>query len=168
VFDENFGGISMGTVKLTQYNEKYKEQLSVFHLPEQQLEFTSMPLEKIENPHISNNTVHVLILENEEPAGYFALEDGEKLHKYSDNQHARLLTSFSIDSGQQGKGLAKKGLSLLPAFVRDHLPGVNEVVLGVNKRNEAAISLYLKTGFVDEGEPYVGPKGPQYVLHLRV
>jgi GNAT superfamily N-acetyltransferase len=168
VFDKNFGGISMGTVKLTLYNEKYKEQLSGFHLPEQQLEFTSMPLEKIENPDISNNTVHVLILEDEEPAGYFALEDGEKLHKYSDNQNARLLTSFSIDSGQQGKGFAKKGLSLLPAFVRNRLPGVNEVVLGVNKRNEAAISLYLKTGFVDEGEVYMGPKGPQHVLHLKV
>jgi ribosomal protein S18 acetylase RimI-like enzyme len=167
-FDEKLGGNRMGTVRLAQYSGKYKKKLSGFHLPEQQLEFTSLPMEKIENPHISNNTVHVLILENEEPVGYFALEDGEKLHKYSDNQHARLLTSFSIDSGQQGKGLAKRGLSLLPAFVRDHLPGVNEVVLGVNKRNEAAISLYLKTGFVDEGELYVGPKGPQHVLHLRV
>ncbi|MEL3973331.1 GNAT family N-acetyltransferase [Rossellomorea oryzaecorticis] len=158
----------MGTVRLAQYSGKYKEQLSRFHLPEQQLEFTSMPLEKIKNPHISNNTAHVLILENEDPVGYFALEDGEKLHKYSENDQARLLTSFSIDSGQQGKGLAKKGLRLLPAFVRDHLPGVDEVVLGVNKRNEAAIGLYLKTGFVDEGEIYVGPKGPQHVLHLRI
>ncbi|WP_175987182.1 GNAT family N-acetyltransferase [Bacillus sp. Marseille-Q1617] len=158
----------MGTVRLTQYSEKYRSQLSGFHLPEEQLEFTSLPLEKIHNPHISDNTAHVLIVEDEEPVGYFALEDGEKLHKYSENQQARLLTSFSIDSAQQGKGLAKKGLSLLPVFVQDQLPGIDEVVLGVNKRNTAAISLYLKTGFVDEGEIYVGPKGPQHVLHLRV
>jgi ribosomal protein S18 acetylase RimI-like enzyme len=160
--------MNMGTVKLKQYSEKYKKQLSDFHLPEEQLEFTSLPLEKIHNLLISDNTAHVLIVEDEEPVGYFALEDGEKLHKYSENEQARLLTSFSIDSGQQGKGLAKKGLRLLPAFVRDHLPGVDEVVLGVNKRNTAAISLYLKTGFVDEGEVYVGPKGPQHVFHLRV
>ncbi|XXM73275.1 GNAT family N-acetyltransferase [Lysinibacillus sphaericus] len=158
----------MGTIKLTQYKEKHKKQLADFHLPEEQLEFTSMPLEKIHNPHISPHTAHVLILEDGEPVGYFALEDGEKLHKYSENECARLLTSFSIDSGRQGKGLAKKGLRLLPAFVRDHLPEVDEVVLGVNKRNTAAINLYLKTGFVDEGEEYVGPKGPQHVLHLKV
>ncbi|QTC41378.1 GNAT family N-acetyltransferase [Bacillus sp. V3] len=160
--------MDMGTVRLIEYSGKYKEQLSAFHLPEEQLEFTSMPLEKIHNPHISDNTAHVLIVEDEKPVGYFALEDGEKLHKYSENEQARLLTSFSIDSGHQGKGLAKKGLRLLPAFVRDHLPGVDEVVLGVNKRNTAAISLYLKTGFQDEGEEYVGPKGPQHVLHLKV
>ncbi|MGR3762920.1 GNAT family N-acetyltransferase [Rossellomorea sp. NS-SX7] len=156
------------TVKLAQYSERYMKQLAAFQLPDQQLEFTSMPMEKIHHPAISRNTVHVMILEGDEPVGYFALEDGTKLHKYSDNPHARLLTSFSIDSRQQGRGLAKKGLTLLPGFIRDNLPDINEVVLGVNKRNEAAISLYLKTGFVDEDEIYEGPKGPQHVLHLRV
>ncbi|MCA1054414.1 GNAT family N-acetyltransferase [Rossellomorea aquimaris] len=155
-------------IRLEVYNDRFKNQLEQFNLPDEQLQFTSMPLDKIHRPDISKNTLHVLILQDVEPVGYFALEDGEKLHRYSTNPNARLLTSFSIDRKYQGKGLAKKGLSGLQGFVRDHLPGVDEVVLGVNKRNHAAYTLYLKCGFEDRDEEYVGPKGPQHVLHLSV
>ncbi|MGG4168938.1 GNAT family N-acetyltransferase [Rossellomorea vietnamensis] len=109
-----------------------------------------------------------MILSDDAPVGYFALENGDKLRKYSINPKARLLTSFSIDERYQGQGMAKKGLNQLPNFIREHLPDTNEVVLGVNTRNGAAISLYLKTGFTDEDEIYVGPKGPQHVLHLKI
>ncbi len=156
------------TIKLVEYNEHYQKQLSDFHLPEQQLEFTSLPLEKIHNPSISSDTVHVMIIHEGVPVGYFALEQGKKLLKYTDQPHTRLLTSFSIDSRHQGKGLAKKGLTLLPDFIKDTLPDIKMVVLGVNKRNQAAINLYLKTGFIDENELYEGPKGPQHVLRLKI
>lgn len=107
-------------------------------------------------------------MNNDTPVGFFALEEGEKVYKYSNNPMARVLTSFSIDSGSQGKGLAKRGLKLLPSFVKEVLPNINEVVLGVNKRNIAAINLYLKTGFVDKNQVYDGPKGPQHILHLNI
>lgn len=158
----------MPHVSLVEYNETYKRKLSDFHLPGDQLQFTSMPLDKIRNPSISKDTSHIVILHDDEPVGYFALEKGEKLCKYSSNPKARLLTSFSIDATRQGQGFAKKGLHLLPSFIRENLPDTNEVVLGVNKRNKAAISLYLKTGFTDEHEVYEGPKGPQHILHLKV
>lgn len=156
------------SVELVEYSNIYHEQLSNFHLPKEQLQFTSMPLNKINDPNVSNTSIHVLILENGVPVGYFALEDGEKLLNYSNNSKARLLTSFSIDSRNQGKGLAKAGLQLLPEFVRNSLFGTDEIVLGVNQRNTAAYNLYLKTGFVDENKFYEGLKGPQHILHLRV
>ncbi|WP_404354751.1 GNAT family N-acetyltransferase [Cytobacillus firmus] len=160
---------TLNSVELLEYTDKYDEQLSNYHLPEEQLQFTSLPLDKIKNPNVSNTAKHVvLILEKSMTVGYFSLEDGEKLLKYSTNPNARLLTSFSIDSRNQGKGLAKTGLQLLPEFVRKNLPGIDEIVLGVNKRNTPAYNLYLKTGFVDENEFYEGPKGPQHILHLRV
>ncbi|MBY6054796.1 GNAT family N-acetyltransferase [Cytobacillus firmus] len=159
---------TLNSVELLENTDKYDEQLSNYHLPEEQLQFTSLPLDKIKNPNVSNTAKHVLILENSMTVGYFSLEDGEKLLKYSTNPNARLLTSFSIDSRNQGKGLAKTGLQLLPEFVRKNLPGIDEIVLGVNKRNTPAYNLYLKTGFVDENEFYEGPKGPQHILHLRV
>lgn len=156
------------SVELVEYTDTYGEQLSNYHLPEEQLQFTSMPLKKINDTYVSNTATYVLILENGVPVGFFALEDGEKLLKYSTNANARLLTSFSIDSRNQGKGLAKVSLQLLPEFVRNHLPGTDEIVLGVNQRNIPAYHLYLKTGFVDENEFYEGQKGPQHILHLRV
>ncbi|MFI8684585.1 GNAT family N-acetyltransferase [Rossellomorea sp. NPDC077527] len=158
----------MSHITLAEYHPSFERKLSDFHLPEDQLQFTSMPLDKIHNPSISKDTSHIVILHNEEPVGYFALEKGEKLHKYSSNPKARLLTSFSIDARHQGQGIAKSGLNQLPSFIKEHLPDTDEVVLGVNKRNQAAISLYLKTGFTDEDEIYEGPKGPQHILHLMI
>ncbi|MFD1205605.1 GNAT family N-acetyltransferase [Sporosarcina contaminans] len=156
------------SVVLVEYNDTYDEHLVNYHLPEEQLQFTSAPLVKINNPIVSNTAKHILILENDVPVGYFALEDGEKLLKYSNNPNARLLTSFSIDFRNQGKGLAKIALQLLREFVRKHLPNTDEIVLGVNKKNTPAYNLYLKTGFVDRNEYYEGPKGPQHILHLKV
>ena len=158
----------MPHISLAPYHPSFERQLTDFHLPEDQLQFTSMPLDKIHNPSISKDTSHVVILHNDAPVGYFALENGEKLRKYSSNPEARLLTSFSIDARHQGQGIAKSGLNQLPSFIKENLPDINEVVLGVNKRNKAAISLYLKTGFTDEDEIYEGPKGPQHILHLTI
>ncbi|GIN91130.1 N-acetyltransferase [Siminovitchia terrae] len=156
------------SVALVEYTEEHDEQLTNYHLSEEQLQFTSMPLDKINDPTVSNSAKHVLILASTVPVGYFALEDGERLLRYSNNSSARLLTAFSIDSRNQGKGLAKIGLQLLPEFVRNNLPGTNEIVLGVNKRNAPAYNLYLKTGFKDENEFYEGTRGPQHILHLRI
>jgi len=156
------------TVSLVEYKDTYENALSDYYLPEEQLTFTRLPLQKIHNPNVSKTSTHVLIMDDNKPVGYFALEDGEKAQRYSDNPNARVLTSFSIDSNFQGRGLAKEGLKLLPSFVQECLPNTNEIVLGVNKRNKAAISLYLKTGFVDENRIYEGAKGPQHVLHLYI
>jgi ribosomal protein S18 acetylase RimI-like enzyme len=155
-------------ITLALYNENYEHQLKDFHLPEDQLQFTSMPLDKIHHPATSTGIAHIVILRDDEPVGYFALEKGEKLLQYSSNQKARLLTSFSIDARHQGQGFAKNGLTQLPSFIRENLPDTNEVILGVNKRNQAAISLYLKTGFTDEDEIFEGRNGPQHILHLKI
>lgn len=106
------------SIELVEYKNTYEKLLSAYHLSTEQLEFTSIPLDKIQNPQVSNSVKHILIMENHLPVGYFALEDGEKLLKYSNNSNARLLTAFSIDSRNQGKGLAKMGLKLLPKFVK--------------------------------------------------
>ncbi|MCF6137712.1 GNAT family N-acetyltransferase [Pseudalkalibacillus berkeleyi] len=156
------------TVQLIKYNHNYDRDLSNFHLPNEQLMFTALPLQKINDPNLSDQTIHILILKDDKAVGYFALEQGSKLHKYSSNENARLLTAFSINKESQGNGLAKSGLKMLPSFISKNFPNINEVVLGVNQKNSAAISLYLKTGFVDNNEIFNGPKGPQHILHLSI
>ncbi|UOQ94170.1 GNAT family N-acetyltransferase [Halobacillus shinanisalinarum] len=139
-------------LKLTEYTTDHEQSISSFYLPEEQLQFTRYPIEKITDPALPESTHHILIVNGDTPVGYFALEDGDKLGKYTNNSKARLLTSFSIDSKDQGKGYAKQGLSLLPTFIFNNLPYINEVVLGVNKKNKSAIGLYKKTGFIDNNE----------------
>ena len=155
-------------VQLVKYTEHYDPFISNFHLPPDKLQFTCYPLEKIKDPTASQEIIHILILNKDIPVGYFALENGEKVLKYTNNLNARLLTAFSINNDFQGKGFAKQGLLLLPRFVNKNFQSVNEVVLGVNKRNTAAINLYKKTGFVDHNEIFLGPSGEQHIMHLDI
>jgi len=155
-------------VQLVKYTDQYELFLSNFHLPPEKLQFTCYPLEKIKNPAASQEIIHILILNKDVPVGYFALENGEKVLKYTNNFNAILLTAFSINHEFQGKGFAKQGLLLLPRFVNNNFQNVNEVVLGVNKRNTAAINLYKKTGFLDYNKIYLGPSGEQHIMHLDI
>lgn len=103
----------LSTVHLREYSEKYRSQLSNFYLPESQLEFTSLPLEKITSPEVNSSTIHVLIMSMNKPSGYFSLENGEKVKKYSSNPNARVLTSFSIDSRKRNSHTRVKASSCL-------------------------------------------------------
>ncbi|BCB04197.1 hypothetical protein [Bacillus sp. KH172YL63] len=54
---------------LVQYSDNFQQALSNFELPDDQLEFTSYPLKKIQDPFISPDTVHVMIVAEEKPVG---------------------------------------------------------------------------------------------------
>ncbi|QKS69961.1 GNAT family N-acetyltransferase [Paenalkalicoccus suaedae] len=155
-------------IELTVHKKEFEEALRNFELLEEQKEFSAMPMDKINSPKVEADAVHVVILKDEVPVGYFTLETGDKRALYTSNKQARVLTSFSVTLPYQGKGIAKTALQMLPMFIRSTLPEVNEVVLGVNKRNVAAHGLYVACGFQDHLEEFVGPKGPQNVLHLDV
>ena len=155
-------------ISLIEYTEQFEAQIKQYHLSESQLEFTGRPIDKIQNRELSPQLIHTLILDGDRVVGYFALEVGEKRSRYSDNESARLLTSFSIAHVEQGKGYAKKALSLLRDHVKHAYSEIDEIVLGVNKRNIPAYTLYVKSGFEDRGEMYEGKKGPQHILHLAL
>lgn len=53
---------------------------------------------------------------------------------------------------------------LLPDFVKQHYCDVNEIVLAVNVRNEAAQRLYKKCGYTDKGVRVMGIKGELIVM----
>lgn len=160
--------VEQPSIELKEYTDHYKEEISLFYLPEEKLQFTSYPIDKIYNSNVSEDTIHVMIMNKNIPVGYFALEGGEKRLKYTLNKNARLLTSFSINNEYQGKGFAKEGLRQISLFVKRKNQEINEIVLGVNKRNTAAIQLYKKVGFEDQHEVFIGPKGEQHILHLRI
>lgn len=64
----------------------------------------------------------VILDRNGVPVGLFALETGDRVKEFTDNEDALLLTSFSINHNRQGKGYAKKSLSLLQEFVKRYFP----------------------------------------------
>ncbi|PFM63346.1 GNAT family N-acetyltransferase [Bacillus cereus] len=161
--------IQTGEIQLVPYKEQYKENIQAFTLPSEQVQFTSNPgelLEKVKNDYTKN--VVVILDYNGVPVGVFALQTGDRVQEFTDNNDAILLTSFSIDHNKQRKGYAKKSLALLQDFVKYYYPIKNEVILAVNKKNIPAQKLYEKVGFQDKGYRRMGPIGQQLILHLPI
>lgn len=154
--------IEMVTLKLL--SEKYLKQLQQFELPEEQHQFTALPQEISD---LTEGQYGVMIMNHEEPVGFFLLHRTERVKEYSDNPHAMLLTALSINQIHQRKGYAKKGMLLLADFVKDIFPEIDEVVLAVNCKNIAAQNLYNNVGFTDTGKRKEGLKGEQYIMTLR-
>jgi RimJ/RimL family protein N-acetyltransferase len=103
-----------------------------------------------------------------EPVGFFVLHSSDRVKEYTDSPGAMLLTTFSMNHVQQGKGYAFQGMNQLKPFLNQHFPKCNEVVLAVNKRNIPAQKLYQKVGFTDTGRRKIGRIGEQLILSLKV
>lgn len=156
--------IAAETIKLEFYQESHMEQLKSFYLAEEQEKFTALPVQALEDAKGDQLRFPIVILAEGRAVGFFVLNLNQEFQAFVRNPNAILLRAFSVNTHEQGKGYAKKGLSMLPQFVRTHFPDVNEIVLAVNMKNEAASRLYLKCGFVDKGLIKEGNIGPQYVL----
>lgn len=154
---------SLTSVDLQFYKTEFLDSLKAFSLPKDQEQFTALPNEMLE---VSDERRPVVIISNKEPVGFFVLHSSDRVKEYTDNPAALLLTAFSINYSQQGKGYAKSGLQQLKTFLHDEFPSCNEVVLAVNKRNLPAQKLYEKVGFEDTGRRKMGKIGEQLILSL--
>ncbi|MFC4411720.1 GNAT family N-acetyltransferase [Chungangia koreensis] len=154
------------TITIRLVSEEDHSRLEDYDLTEEQLRFTATPIDSIEKAKIEPNRYPMVILHNEEIAGFFTLHTVEGPKPYTGNPQAVLLRSYSIRNSFQGQGIAQKSMQLLPAFVREHFPQLNEILLAVNYQNRAAQHIYQKVGFEDTGKRVMGRRGEQYVYSL--
>jgi len=155
--------MSSGEVQCKRYEPAYLAGLQTFYLPQEQAQFTALPIEMLEMTPARHP---IVILHKGEPVGFFVLHAGDRVKEYTDNPQAMLLAAFSITHSQQGKGFAQKGLEQMKDFVHQEFPGCDEIVLAVNHKNIAAQRLYVKAGFLDTGRRRMGPIGEQFIYHL--
>ncbi|GGI15355.1 GNAT family N-acetyltransferase [Gottfriedia solisilvae] len=147
-------------VELQHYKTEFYESLSEFSLPEEQKQFTSLPVAMLE---ASDGRYPIVILSESRPVGFFILHSSSRVRDYTDNTNAMLLTSFSIDHKQQGNGYAKIGLLQIEHFVSEFFQHCNEIVLAVNHKNIAAQKVYEKVGYQDTGRRKIGAIGEQFI-----
>ena len=149
-------------MELKFYNTTDQPLIESYQLAESQLQFTRHAQECVQLA--SETRTPVLAIVDGKLVTYFDLHLEEGVVPYSNNPHAILLRAFSTDVREQGKGFAKQALKLLPKFVQQHYPYIDEIVLAVNIGNEAAQALYKKVGFIDYGERRQGSKGELIVM----
>ncbi|NGP46407.1 hypothetical protein G4V62_16165 [Bacillaceae bacterium SIJ1] len=99
------------TVQLVEYNNGYSEQLIHYHLTEENLMFTTLPLVKIQDASQAEDMMHVLINHDKSVVGYFALEGDAKRAQYTANERARLFTSFPSIEIAKGMALQQRGFN---------------------------------------------------------
>ncbi|MEI4828331.1 GNAT family N-acetyltransferase [Bacillus sp. FJAT-53711] len=156
------------SIQLVPYTEKFKESLQTFTLPEEQVQFTSHPMELLDKTEQDTTRNPIVILADDKPVGIFALQSGNRVQEYTNKENSLLLVSFSINYAEQGKGYAKQALYQLPNYVDSYFPNIEEIVLAVNERNIPAQKLYVTVGFEDRGHRRMGSIGPQLVLYLSL
>ena len=108
------------------------------------------------------------IVKNKAVIGFFALDYGEDKLNYTTNEAALLVRSLSINPKFQGKGYGTLAMQQLLIFVKDFFPTINELVLGVNRRNISAYKIYINIGYSDTGNIFVGRNGDQHILTKKI
>lgn len=150
-------------IELKHFSNEHIDLLNSFELPEEQGQFTSLPINYVE---VTEGQHRIVILNDNEPVGFFLLHSTDRVKEYSDNRKAMLLSSFSINHSKQGKGYAKQAMNIIKKFISDEFPTINEIVLAVNHKNIAAQKLYIKVGFQDTGKRKIGTIGEQFIMNL--
>jgi RimJ/RimL family protein N-acetyltransferase len=116
-----------------------------------------------EDPH---NQPYV-ICADDQVVGCFVFYTASSGNLYTNNEHALIFKSFSIDARHQKKGYAYETLRSLAEIAVQSFPDKNEIILTVHHTNIPAIHLYLKAGFVDKGLRYAGTHGEELIMHLE-
>ena len=107
-----------------------------------------------------------VLVEDGAPVAFFVLDETPP---DADPTADLYLRAFFVDAAAQGRGVATRAATALPDVVRRDFPQVRSLVLTVNVRNVAARTAYLRGGFVDTGELYLGGSlGPQHLLRLHL
>jgi GNAT superfamily N-acetyltransferase len=158
--------MTINMVKILEYQTEHFADLTSYTLPEEHAMFSRIPAEVLNNPRIDDETdrFYYTIMYNDKAVGFFLLEFAHDRWYKPQDETAALLRSLTLNPEFQGKGIAKEMMIQLPDLVRNQFPDVKEIAFGVNFKNTSAYQMYLKAGYQDSGESFVGPKGPQHIM----
>lgn len=153
-------------IKLVLYSEQFKRDIDNYIIT--QVNFTGTPGDALKLCARDEERHAVLVVHEEKLVGFFILHEWSGAKKYTDNPHALLLRTFSIDSRYQCQGYGRQTVENLEYFIKRYFLDINEIVLGVNHNNVPAQHLYLHHGFVDTGRKVIGIHGEQWVLSKKI
>ncbi|MBY0202330.1 GNAT family N-acetyltransferase [Paenibacillus cucumis (ex Kampfer et al. 2016)] len=151
-------------IRLVPYEEQYHQDLTRFTLKNEQVHFTALPAQVIEEAMINPDKDPIVILHQAVPVGFFVLHKGSEYVESVESDHKILIRALSISEQYQGKGYALDAMKQLPDWVREFHPEIDEIILAVNEANKAAYQFYVKSGFLDLGLTRMGNRGIQHIL----
>lgn len=88
----------------------------------------------------------IALLIDDVARGFFVLKRAALLPEWAPAKSASL-HGLMIDRRYQGMGLGRQCLTALPALVDRLWPGINQLMLAVDRENRPALALYLSAGW---------------------
>lgn len=153
---------SSKAVKSRPYHVSLYADLVNFTLSAEDREFTKTPLENIDLANRDQERHSTLVYDDKgQCVGFFTLHEGDGVKPYSAN--AIFFRSFSVDSHYRGFGFGKKVMRVLPQYVKQYYPTINEIYLAVNTDNHLARELYIQSDYEIVGETLLENK-PVYIM----
>ncbi|KXF82382.1 GNAT family N-acetyltransferase [Enterovibrio coralii] len=155
-------------ITIERYSKAWEQEAKGLRVSADQEVFTVSSV--VETVSVLSSQEHpFLILMDGKPVGFFLLDLAYSSTVDFAADDTIGIRALLIDERYQGQGIAKQAICSLPAFVQRTYPHCNRLQLTVNCRNEAAYRCYLKCGFEDTGECYLGgPAGPQHIMQREL
>ncbi|WP_035053341.1 GNAT family N-acetyltransferase [Carnobacterium pleistocenium] len=113
--------------------------------------YTVMPMDAMTESLHEYEKYPILILDKKKMVGFFILQTGKSILKYTSNPHAILLKNHSVDKRYQKKGYGKASMEKLPEFIKRNFSSINEIILLIDYENISGQMMYLKSGFKNTG-----------------
>ncbi|MBX5320002.1 MULTISPECIES: GNAT family N-acetyltransferase [Staphylococcus] len=129
------------------YKSELYHQVANLEVLESDSKFTKTPLENIKSAQEDADRHPTLVMKDGVCVAFFTLHEGDGPKDYTDNSQAIFFRSFSVDQRYRGRGIGKRTIELLPSYVKDCYPHINEITLAVNTDNKRAIDLYQQAGY---------------------
>ncbi|KAF0865226.1 N-acetyltransferase [Pseudomonas sp. LD120] len=98
------------------------------------------------------------LLCEQRPVAFLLLKHAPCLPTWAEAGHATL-HALQVDRRFQGQGLGTACLQALPSAALHEWPQLKGLMLAVDADNQAALKLYLRQGWVEDGEAYKGRMG---------
>src|SRR5450830_81374 len=106
-------------------------------------------------PH--DGVLGFVLLDNDLPVAFLLLKRHPFVPHWA-GEGSATLHALQVDKRLQGRGFGAACLQALPEAARQAWPQVRQLLLSVGTDNQAAMSLYLKQGWIDTGEAYRGER----------
>jgi RimJ/RimL family protein N-acetyltransferase len=157
----------MSDINMREYRESDREHLKSFKLSDKQMEFTSLPLEVLDDA-LSDKNRRAYVVENEDQdiIGFFVLHKHYQHEGYDTPRDVVYVRSLSINEELQGQGYGTKVAMNLPIYVQEEFSNFDHLYLVVDTDNTAAWNLYERSGFIHTATKEDGPIGEERLYYL--
>ncbi|MCD2138140.1 GNAT family N-acetyltransferase [Salinicoccus halitifaciens] len=157
----------MNNIEIRPFKEADREELKNFKLSGAQLEYTSLPLEVLDEAVEDEARMPCVVESGEDGVvGFFVLHKHYRHEGYDTVKEAVFVRSLSINENVQGKGYGTEVAMNLPLFVQEHFSDFDHLHLVVDAENAAAWNLYERAGFIHTATKEDGPVGFERLYYL--